>query len=113
MGESKVKFGDLIFYYGHFLQLLEEFEAHDYNAVMGYMTVGGYMVTPVETDIPTASLPGLIAEFPVDEQFTVAAPFTNMEMVDVTDRLALDSPMPTGTKVWMPVSTLSFDHTQF
>ena len=106
MGESKIKFGDKIFIYGHFLQNIYEFNEFSYNSVMGYMTVGGYFVEPKEIDVPGASIPGFVADFLVDGQFTVATPFDQMEMVDVTEKLSLSLPLPSGTKVWMPVMSL-------
>lgn len=106
MGQSKIRFGDKLFVYGQFLQYLYEFPAYEYNSVMGYMTVGGYLVAPIETDYPTASVPGFVVDFQVDEQFTVATPFNQMEMVDITDKLSLSQPLPSGTKVWMPTRHL-------
>lgn len=93
MGEPQVKFGDRFFVYGQFLCDLKYFGEYEYNSVMGYMTVGGYLVTLKETDTPGASVPGfLIDSFDMD-----------VELVDVTDKLALSLPFTTGSKVWMPV----------
>lgn len=104
MGEPEIKFGDKIFLYGQFMQGIEEFGWYEYNTVMGYMTTGGYSVTPIETDIFAASVPGFVAEFLYDDSLAVATPFKKEGMVDVTDKLSLQLPLPSGTKVWMPTT---------
>ena len=103
MGESKIRFGDKIFLYGQYLQHLYEFGEYEYNSVMGYMTVGGYAVYPIETDIVAASIPGFVVEFPITPEFTSETPFDKMEMIDVVDKLSKQTPLLAGTKVWMPV----------
>lgn len=108
MGESKVKFGDKIFLYGQFLQNIYQFDEYSYNSIMGYMTVGGYFVELKETDVIGASVPGFVCDFLVDDQFTVATPFDQMEMVDVTEKLSLSLPLPSGTNVWVPMSSQAF-----
>lgn len=107
MGKSKVTFGDKIFIYGQFLQNIYEFEPLEYNSIMGYMTVGGFIVDLKETDVAGASVPGLVADFGIDGQLTPETPFSNMEMVDVTDKLSLRQPLPYGCKVWAPTLRLS------
>ena len=101
-----MKFGDKIFFYGQFMKYLTEIEESEYNTVMGYITTGGYLVTPVESDIFCASIPGFVSEILYDGQFTVATPFNKMEMIDVTDKLSLQSPLLTGTRVWMPIPNM-------
>lgn len=102
MGTTKIKFGDKVFLYGQFIQRLDEFDQYEYNSVMGYMTIGGYLVAPVETDYVGASVPGFVVDL-IDPQFTVETPFDQMEMVDVTDKMSLSLPLPSGTKIWMPI----------
>lgn len=102
MDQSEIKFGDKIFLYGQFLEKMFEFPNPQYNSVVGYMTVGGYHVRAIETYVFGASLPGFVADFLVSAQFTVAPPFSQMEMVDVTDRLSHSLPLLSGTKVWLP-----------
>jgi hypothetical protein len=106
MDNSKIKFGDKIFLYGQLLQFLYEFDDYSYNSVMGYMTYGGYNVIPIETDIDGASIPGFIVEILSPPSLATATPFSEMEMIDVTDKLALSLPLPSGTTVWMPKSNL-------
>lgn len=101
---DKPKIGDKLFLYGQFMQYLDDFDEYEYNAVMGYMTTGGYMVTAIRSDTPDASVPGYVAEIPINAQFTPATPFNQMEMADVTGLLALSLPLLTGTKVWMPTT---------
>ena len=106
MGESKITFGDKIFLYGQYLEDMYEFGEPQYNSVMGYMTVGGYHVTPIQTDITAASIPGFVADFLYTPSFAAAMPFSQVEMVDVTEKLSLGLPLPSGCKVWMPTSSL-------
>jgi hypothetical protein len=107
MGESKIKFGDKIFLYGSLLnEYAPTFEGFQYNSIMGYMTIGGYDVTAVESDNPFASLPGFLVDVPFTPHFAVATPFSQMEAVDVTGKLALSLPLPSGTKVWLPTRLL-------
>lgn len=105
MDESKISFGDKLFLYGHFLKHLDEFSDYEYNSVMGYMTVGGYLVDSVETDIFGAAIPGFVVEILTDDSLTAKTPFDQMEMVDVTDKLSLQLPLPSGTKIWMPTTS--------
>lgn len=104
MGESKIAFGDKIFLYGQYLQYLYEFSEYEYNSVMGYMTVGGYLVYPIETDVVAASIPGFVVEISLNPQFTVETPFNQAEMVNIVDKLSKQTPLPSGTKVWMPTT---------
>lgn len=104
MGESKITFGDKLFLYGQYLTYIEEFEEYDYNAVMGYMTIGGYMVRPVETIDNSASVSGFVVDLGQSASLTVSTPFTQMEMIDVTNNLARSLPLPSGTKIWMPTT---------
>lgn len=106
MGESKIRFGDKIFLYGQFLQNIYQFDEFTYNSIMGYMTTGGYFVSLKETDVVGASVPGFVCDFLVDGQFTVATPFDQMELVDITEKLSLSQPLPSGTKIWTPISAL-------
>lgn len=102
MGESKIKFGDKIFLYGQFMENIYDFDKISYNSIMGYMTVGGYYVTAIETDNPIASIPGFVVDISYTPDLAVATPFSQMEVVDVTERLALSLPLPFGVKVWLP-----------
>lgn len=106
MGESEIAFGDKIFLYGQYVQNLHELEDYEYNTVMGYMTTGGYLVTPFETDLIGACIPGFVTEIPLTSSLALQTPFSKMWMVDITDRLSLALPLPTGTKVWMPTTPL-------
>ena len=105
MGEPEIKFGDKYFLYGQYLRYLSEFDDYTYNAVMGYMTVGGYFVVPVETVDNTASIPGFIVDGleEISLRNTSRTPFLR-GMIDVTEKLALSLPLPSGTKVWMPTT---------
>lgn len=106
MGESKVKFGDKFFLYGKLLTLLEDYEEYEYNSIIGYMTMGGYDVDVVETDIPLAALPGFVVDAQLSALDAVATPFSQMEMVDVTGKLSWSLPLPPETKVWLPTRPL-------
>lgn len=106
MGQPKVVFGDKIFLYGQFLDYLYQFGDYEYNAVMGYMTIGGFIVQPIETEIFGASVPGFVADFLTDGSLTPQTPFSEAEMVNVADRLAKQSPFPAGTNIWMPILPL-------
>lgn len=107
MDGSKVKFGDKIFLYGQFMNQdhwdEREYGDPQYNTVMGYIPVGGYGITPKKTDIPNACLPGYVVEFLPAPSLAVAAAFSDEELVDVSDLLSLQAPLPDGCKVWMPV----------
>jgi hypothetical protein len=104
MGKPEIKLGDKIFLYGQFMKLLCDFNEYEYNTVMGYMTIGGYVVYPVESISAAASIPGFVVDVPLTPSLAPAAPFIGMEMEDVTDRLSLQSPFLTGTRVWMPTT---------
>lgn len=106
MGESQIKIGDKFFLYGQLTKYITEPDTYEYNTVMGYLTTGGYFVNPIETDIFSAAIPGFVTEILYDASFTVATPFNQMEMVDVTDKLSLQSPRLSGTKVWMPIPNM-------
>ncbi len=100
MDETEINIGDKIFVYGQFSIENAIFDG-EYNAVLGYMTVGGYDVWAEETNVPEASIPGVIIE--VGDFLNADLKLkTDRKMVDVTGRLALDFPMPIGSKVWMP-----------
>jgi len=110
MDKPQINFGDKFFIYGQFMKNLADFEEQEYNTVLGYITTGGYLVSPIESDIFNASIPGFVTEIlynpysTVTSPFsTIATPFNQMEMVDVTDKLSLRLPLPLGTKVWMPI----------
>lgn len=100
---DRPKIGDKIFLYGQMLVDLDDFSDYSYNAVMGYMSVGGYAVSAQKTEIFSASLPGFLLDAAC---LTSETPFSTEDLVDVTDRLALRPPFPAGTKVWMPVTTV-------
>lgn len=100
MDETEIGISDKIFVYGQF-SVENAIYSGEYNAVLGYMTVGGYDVWAEETNVPEASIPGIIVEvgdfLSGDLQMK-----TDRKMIDVTDRLALQPPMTIGAKVWMP-----------
>lgn len=104
MDFPKIKFGDKIFLYGLYLRFMDEFDDYEYNAVLGFTTVGGYEAQAIESDEPDACIPGFVAEFGQHAQFTVEMPFSHMEMVDVTEYLARRLPLPSGTKIWLPTT---------
>jgi hypothetical protein len=106
MGEPSVRFGDKYFLYGQYLQNVDDFSDYEYNAVMGYMTVGGFLVVPVESIDNTASIPGFVVDVHSDGSFdsATATPFSKRGLIDVTDKLARSLPLPAGTKVWMPTT---------
>ncbi len=87
------------------MSLAQEFDDYEYNAVMGYMTTGGYNVTPKETDEFAASMSGFVVDFGTAtslEEMTFSAP-NRLEMIDITEKLALSLPLPVGTTVWLPI----------
>lgn len=103
---GKPKIGDKLFLYGSLIDIFVE-EGGDldnsyYNSVMGYMTVGGYFVRAVETETPLASVPGLVTEILLGSSLTPETPFSDMEMIDVSDKMSLRAPIAEGTKIWMP-----------
>ena len=87
MGESKVKFGDKLFLHSQYLQLLHDYEDFEYNIVIQQPPIYGFVV-----------------EFLLTPSLAVATPFTNMEMVDITDKLARSLPLPADCTVWMPTT---------
>lgn len=101
MGEPKIKFGDIIFLYGQYLSLLDEFDEYSYNSIIGYMTVGGYEVSLLKTDNNLASVAGFLGSI---DSLALQTPFDNKDMVDVTDNLSLSLPLPAGTRVWAPTT---------
>lgn len=110
MVKSKVKFGDKIFLYGQFMQV-EQWEEYDfcnpiYNSVMGYIPIGGYGITPQESDILGACIPGFVVENLSGSSLAVKMPFANDELIEVTNKMSLVSPLPTGCKIWMPICKL-------
>ena len=106
MDRPQISFGDKIFLYGQLTKYITEPDTYEYNTVMGYMTTGGYLLAPIETDVFGAAIPGFVTDMPYDGQFTVLTPFNKMEMIDVTDKLSLQFPLLSGTKVWMPIALL-------
>ena len=102
MGDPKI--GDKLFLYGHFLQFLPEFEDYEYNALMGYMTTGGFVVQLVKTDNLASSVSGFVVDFSVDTSLAVKTPFPYEEMLEVTQELSKQSPLPEGTKIWAPTT---------
>lgn len=103
MGEPKI--GDKIFLYGQFLRNLEEFGEYEYNSVIGYATVGGYFVNLVESDQFSASVPGFLVDFWSTACLAGETSFgqKKAEMIDVSEKMSMQSPQLLGTKVWMPV----------
>jgi hypothetical protein len=104
MDHPQVKFGDKIFLYGQYLQFIDEFDDYEYNAVMGFTTVGGYEASVIESYEPDSCVPGFVADFGQHAQFTVATPFSQTELVDVTEYLARRLLLPSGTKIWLPTT---------
>lgn len=98
-----MRFGDKLFLYGQYLEHLQEFDSWDYNAVMGYMTIGGYYVQAVESESPLASVPGFVVEVLLTDSLEIQNPFPNKKMVDVTDILCKQIPSLSSTRVFMPV----------
>jgi hypothetical protein len=100
MDEAEINIGDKIFVYGQFSVENAVFSG-EYNAVLGYMTVGGYDVWAEETNAPNACIPGLVIE--VGDFLSADLKFeTDRKMIDITDKLALQVPMTMGSRVWMP-----------
>lgn len=105
MDEAQIKFGDKIFAYGQMTDYDKAEElglfAGEYNAVMGYMPVGGYYTIPQKTDIVDACMPGYVMEY--EPSLASQTLFSKTEMIDVTGLLSLQSPILSGTKIWMPM----------
>ena len=99
--ETEINIGDKIFVYGQ-LSVRNDILSGEYNAIMGYMTVGGYDTWVIETTEPDACVPGTIIEVGDFLAGDLEINTGNREMIDVTDRLALQTPMPIGARVWMP-----------
>lgn len=112
MDESQIKFGDKLFLYGQFLQYLPEFEEYEYNSVKGYMTWGNNTI-PIETIDDTASISGFVTEILSVHSLATPTPFSMMEMVDVTQKLSRSLPLPSGTKIWMPIQARELPSTDF
>lgn len=109
MGKPKINLGDKVFLYGLLLENID-FEDVQYNCVEGYMTVGGYLPSIKETSEPFACIPGFVSQIPYSPELAVAAPFNQLEMVDVTEKLSLSPPLLAGCKVWLPTTTLLQEH---
>jgi len=101
MAKSEINIGDKIFVYGQF-SVGNDIYSGEYNAVLGYMTVGGYDVWAEQTDVPNASIPGLIIEVGEFLSGGLTIDTGDKKMLDVTNRLAFQVPMLIGSKVWMP-----------
>ena len=102
---GKPKIGDKVFLYGQFLRDVEGFSDYEYNSLVGYATSGGYFVQLVESKELGASVPGFVIDLyslPVYTPETLF--FENWELVDVSDRLALQSPQLVGTRIFAPIS---------
>lgn len=97
-----MKFGDKIFIYGQYMLLLEEMPDNDYNTVIGYITVGGYSVYPIESEVEMASIPGFVIETSLSGSLAFETPFVNADYIDVTEKLSRQIPMLDGSRVWMP-----------
>lgn len=104
MDNTQIKFGDKIFLYGQYLRFMDEFDEYEYNTINGFITVGDYEVSVLRSNEPDASVPGFVADLGQHAQFTVEMPFSQMEMVDVTDYLSRSLPLPSGTRVWLPTT---------
>lgn len=102
MDRSQIKYGDKFFLYGQFMTFIVHFDEYEYNTVMGMTTVGGYEVMPIESHYHNSCVPGFVTEILYDPSLALPAPFDQMEMIDVTDRLSKTQPLPSGTRVWMP-----------
>lgn len=74
-----------------------------YNTVMGYVPVGGYIVHPQTTDMVAACMPGFVVDFLQGASLAAATPFADAELIDITDSLSLQFPYIAGSKVWMPI----------
>lgn len=106
MDEPQITFGDKIFLYGQFMEQ-ERWDEYGfvnpvYNAVMGYIPSGGYLVYPYKSDMPSACLPGFLVDFLPGPSLASQPPFS-ADWIDVTEDLALQSPYFSGCRVWMPV----------
>jgi hypothetical protein len=109
MDESKIKFGDKIFLYGQFMNQ-ERWDEYGfanpvYNSVLGYIPVGGYLVSPQKTDMLTACVPGFVVDFLQGASLAFLTPFPEKDLIDVTDSLSLQSPYIQGSRVWMPTGS--------
>lgn len=112
---DSLRFGDKFFLYAQFMEQ-EHWDEYGfcnpiYNSVMGYLPFGGYLVFPQKSDLLSACLPGLVVDctnFDEKHAFTsivhaVLTPFSDKELIDVTELLSLQYPYLSGSKVWMPV----------
>ena len=87
MGQSKVKFGDKLFLYGKYLQLLPDYGEPEYNILID--------------DVP---IYGFVVDFLLTPSLASQTPFSDMEMIDVTDKLAHRLPLPDGNTIWSPTT---------
>ncbi|RKV97355.1 MAG: hypothetical protein D8G53_05040 [Candidatus Saccharimonas sp.] len=71
---------------------------------MGYTTTGGFVVQLVKTDNLALSVSGFVVDFCVDSCLAAKTPFPYEEMLEVTQELSRQSPLPEGTKVWAPTT---------
>lgn len=104
MDRPQIKFGDKIFLQGWFLTFLDYFDQKEYNAVRGFVSVGGIEARPIRTDIPDASIPGFVVDMGYADSLAPETAFSQADVVDVTDKLCLYQPLPAGTKIWMLVT---------
>lgn len=90
MGRAEIVFGDKFFLANQFTQLAYLFEDLEENSVI----------------MPDGSqIDGFVVDLLAADSLAPATPFTQVEMVDVTDKLAIRLPQPSGTKVWMPTTS--------
>lgn len=90
MGRTQIVFGDKFFLAKQFTQLAYLFEDLEENSVI----------------MPDGSrIDGFVVEIMAADSLAPATPFNRVEMVDVTDNLAIRLPQPSGTKVWMPTTS--------
>ncbi len=89
MGESEIKFGDKMFLAGPFLDCVEGFGEFETNSVI------------VDDN---NFIHGYVVEILSAHSLASITPFNKEEMVDVTEKLSQQLPLPAGTKVWMPVT---------
>lgn len=89
MGESEVKFGDKLFVYGEYLQNLSDYDNPEFNSIID--------------DMNNIEIHGFVVDFLFTASLTVATPFSQVDMVDVSRKLSRHLPLPAGTRVWMPM----------
>lgn len=89
MGRTQINFGDKFFLAGKFTSLTYLFEDLEENSIVeNGKTVHGFVVDILSAD-----------------SLAPVTPFNQVEMVDVTDKLSIRPPQPSGTKVWMPTTS--------